>query len=340
MQNLSETDGYVAPDKVQYSSPLRSEEDSARSGVRLGGSSPTPSLADPIPQEGDGGVPEGETAKSQDVGEAPKEAVDETTTGSVGGTNPKDIDSPQPQASVDGINTEFGVDDSQFEDTSVLDDATNYEDAKAYLANGPVDESAWKMRETISLEDGTQYTSVFYEDKSVKSTQTSEFANSNPEIKGILDTIAHAEGTDKGDGYNETLAYGAFTGGDVNLTNMTVNEVRDLQRSMLKHPKNTWGSSAVGRYQIVGTTLKGLSRKMGLKGDEKFTPELQDRMAVELLKGRGYDKFKAGKISKENFMSGLANEWASLPKASGQTAYANQPRSGVSVSQLSAALGG
>ncbi len=32
----------------------------------------------------------------------------------------------------------------------------------------------------------------------------------------MLDLIGFTEGTDKGDGYNETLAYGAYTGGDVN----------------------------------------------------------------------------------------------------------------------------
>lgn len=33
----------------------------------------------------------------------------------------------------------------------------------------------------------------------------------------MLDLIGFTEGTDKGDGYNETLAYGAYTGGNVNL---------------------------------------------------------------------------------------------------------------------------
>jgi len=103
---------------------------------------------------------------------------------------------------------------------------------------------------------------------------------------GILSLIGAAEGTDKGRGYNETLAYGALTGGPVDLVNMTLREVRALQEQMLANPANKWNSSAVGRYQIVGKTLEGLIKKLDLSLDQKFTPELQDRLARELVKGR------------------------------------------------------
>ncbi|WP_152047189.1 phage tail tape measure protein [Aureimonas psammosilenae] len=118
--------------------------------------------------------------------------------------------------------------------------------------------------------------------------------------KGMLDLIGHTEGTDKGRGYNETLGYGKFTGGDVNLTAMTLKEVQALQRQMLAHPDNKFNSSAVGRYQIVGKTMKGLMGEMGLSGDELFSPALQDRMAQQLLRRRGSD------------LAGLRSEWTSL----------------------------
>lgn len=130
--------------------------------------------------------------------------------------------------------------------------------------------------------------------------------------KGLRDLIGLFEGTDKGRGYNETLGYGKFTGGDVNLTSMTLREVLDLQRKMLAQtralPKDdpNYNSSAVGRYQIVSTTLKGLVDKLGLSLEEVFTPELQDRLADQLIRGRGRD---AG---------GLRSEWAGLNKASDQ----------------------
>ena len=114
--------------------------------------------------------------------------------------------------------------------------------------------------------------------------------------KGVLDLIGYAEGTDKGRGYNETLGYGQFTGGAVNLINMTLREVLALQRQMLAHPDNGFNSSAVGRYQIVGTTLGGegltgeggLIRQLGLSLDDIFTPQLQDRLALELVRQTGF----------------------------------------------------
>jgi tape measure domain-containing protein len=125
-------------------------------------------------------------------------------------------------------------------------------------------------------------------------------AGSNP----MLDLIGRAEGTDRGRGYNETLAYGAFTGGNVNLTSMTLDDIDALQKRMLRHPDNNFNSSALGRYQIVRKTLLGLRKELGLSGDEKFTPELQDRLAKQLLKRRGRS------------ISGLRNEWQGLRRVS------------------------
>lgn len=59
----------------------------------------------------------------------------------------------------------------------------------------------------------------------------------------MLDLIGFAEGTDRKRGYNETLAYGAFTGGDVDIVSMTLQEVDALQTRMLKHPVNSFNSS-------------------------------------------------------------------------------------------------
>lgn len=127
---------------------------------------------------------------------------------------------------------------------------------------------------------------------------------------GMLSLIGAAEGTDKGRGYNETLAYGAFTGGPVDLVNMTLREVRALQRQMLANPANTWNSSAVGRYQIVGKTLEGLIAKLNLSLDQKFTPDLQDRLARELLAEAGRNPGK------------LRSTWEGLRRVDDASIYA------------------
>ena len=120
--------------------------------------------------------------------------------------------------------------------------------------------------------------------------------------RGMLDLIGYAEGTDKGRGYNETLSYGAYSGGDRNLVQMTLNEVLAMQKQMLAHPDNNFNSSAVGRYQIVSKTLKGLMGTMGLSGNELFDPAMQDRMAQQLLRQRG------------NNVGGLRSEWEGLKR--------------------------
>lgn len=73
-------------------------------------------------------------------------------------------------------------------------------------------------------------------------------------------------------------------------------------------------STAIGRYQIIRKTLKSLVATLHLNENvDKFTPELQDRLAVELLKYRGYQKWYLGKLGNVDFAHQLSCEWASLP---------------------------
>lgn len=128
---------------------------------------------------------------------------------------------------------------------------------------------------------------------------------------GILSLIGAAEGTDKGRGYNETLGYGAFTGGPVDLVNMTLREILSLQQKMLDNPANSYNSSAVGRYQITSETLKDFMGRMGLSPDMKFTPQLQDAIARAIIEATGTSA------------DALRGRWAGLGRVSdGQIATA------------------
>ena len=125
--------------------------------------------------------------------------------------------------------------------------------------------------------------------------------------KPLLDHIARSEGTANrpGGGYNTSLDYGRWTGGEKNLSGMTLDEIDRLQTGMLAHPENRarygngLGSSALGRYQIVRKTLRSLRRQLGLNGSELYDPAMQDRLAAELARQRGAN-------------STLGQEWASL----------------------------
>ena len=148
---------------------------------------------------------------------------------------------------------------------------------------------------------------------------------SNPGgAKPLLDAISKAEGTTDAkaqkhgyaSGYDVTLGYGKFGGkpGEGKpLSQMTVGEVKQLQKAMLNHPDNNLNSSAVGKYQVVGKTLRGLQPQMGFKDSDTFSPELQDKIGEQLLKGRGLEKFRKGQISAGQFQGNIANEWASIP---------------------------
>lgn len=129
--------------------------------------------------------------------------------------------------------------------------------------------------------------------------------------KPLLDHIARSEGTagGVGGGYNVSLANGKLLPGgqEMDLKNMTLDQIDALQGQMLKNPNNKWNSSALGRYQIVRKTLRGLRAKLGLKGDQKFDENLQDRLGAELIKQRGAS-------------GGLGDEWASLRGDKLQTA--------------------
>lgn len=177
-------------------------------------------------------------------------------------------------------------------------------------------------------------------------------------IEGLREQIARGEGTSDEkaikhgfkSGYDVTLEYGAYTPDHLKgkaLTEMTLGEVKELQRGMLNHPANGWNSSAVGKYQIVGKTLwggesgkvGGLQKAMGLSDDDKFTPELQDRMADHLLKGRGLDKFMSGRISASQFQNNLAEEWASVARSDTGRSHHGQG-TGTSTAQIQSALNG
>lgn len=131
----------------------------------------------------------------------------------------------------------------------------------------------------------------------------------NPEDKALLDFIASGE---SGGNYN-IMAGGAVK----DLTSMPIKDVIALQKSSGKNQK------AVGKFQIIPSTLEGLVKKLGLSGDEIFDEELQDRLGLALLNERGYQDFKSGKIDENTFMKNLSKEWRALPDPDTGKTYAD-----------------
>lgn len=79
------------------------------------------------------------------------------------------------------------------------------------------------------------------------------------------------------------------------LTSLTVGEIMALQYDNRTLSDQQWINQgrlhAVGRYQFIGPTLRGLVQRLGIDPKAKFTPELQDRLALSLLKSGGLSQW-------------------------------------------------
>jgi hypothetical protein len=101
---------------------------------------------------------------------------------------------------------------------------------------------------------------------------------------GLLDRIARAEGTAGRGDYNTVLGYGRYGLPNKPLTDMTLAEAFAFGRQVKsKHGR----SSALGRYQIVGNTMKLVMPKLGLKWSDKFSAANQDAMARVIYRMQG-----------------------------------------------------
>lgn len=125
-----------------------------------------------------------------------------------------------------------------------------------------------------------------------------------------------AEGTYK-TGYSTWLGYRKH--GPENLTNLTIDQVHDLQGTFLRR----FGapSAAVGRYQFV--PLKSHAKRFGANtATQKFTPDFQDKLALFLAENRGVDTKTS--IDSSDVLK-LGREWAALPGGGyGQDRYTVQ----------------
>ena len=139
----------------------------------------------------------------------------------------------------------------------------------------------------------------------------STYAGRDAATDQLVDFIAGGvptnRGGESGGNYNAVIG---DAGATEDLSQKTLAEIYALQDQLRAAGRP---SSAIGRYQIIKSTLSGLQDKLKLPDDTKFTPELQDRLAVELMVGRGYSSWWKGTMTDEDFAHGLSLEWASLP---------------------------
>ena len=124
----------------------------------------------------------------------------------------------------------------------------------------------------------------------------------------LLDLIA---GKESGGNYEAMYPSTTMPG----MTKMTITQVINK------------ASGAVGKYQQLPRFLAERARRAGLDPDKDlFSPANQDKIILEVnIKGnRQGDDWLAGKITDEQFMQGLSQEFASMPNAQGKFHYPGQ----------------
>ncbi len=137
---------------------------------------------------------------------------------------------------------------------------------------------------------------------------------SDIQTAGLAKLVRQAEA-----GGNYNAVYGRANS-KYDLGQLTLDQVLGLQQEARRRGVK---STAIGAYQFLYKTLRGLKAETGLKGTEKFTPELQDKLFMALLNRRGLQAFRAGRISKRQFALSLSQEWAGLPNPNtGRSFYA------------------
>jgi muramidase (phage lysozyme) len=126
----------------------------------------------------------------------------------------------------------------------------------------------------------------------------------------LLEVVAKVESNGN---YNAYFGNSANTA--IRFTEMTIAEVLAWQQEYVRQGSY---SSAVGRYQIINTTLAGLVKEHDIGLDERFDEAMQDRLAIKLMERRGSRAYFSNEISREQFAANLAQEWAALPKVVGE----------------------
>ncbi|PRZ48009.1 hypothetical protein [Tritonibacter scottomollicae] len=125
-------------------------------------------------------------------------------------------------------------------------------------------------------------------------------------LGGLLDLIGSVEAPK---GYDQV-----YGGSKINppqpITSMTVAEVLDWQDRSVAAGS---ASSAAGKYQVIRGTLRDEVRNGTVSMNDRFTPAVQDKIAVSRMNYRGLGSYQAGLIDETEFGQRLSMEWASLP---------------------------
>lgn len=231
---------------------------------------------------------------------------------------------------------------------------TGYTDVGVYdfrRVNGPVEVDQSRLDNAVMQDNANFY--------SGEGNAITPSGHKGP-FASLLNRIANSEGTatQANSGYDTEYAYGKFSpGSDKKISEMSLDELDAYQTGMLDMPGNDiagLGSSAVGRYQYIRTTMRDFRNRydpnspenltraaqgkkslydknfrkraddagLSFTGTETFSPEFQDKLAsFDIMERAGGRSFMAGESSPEQFQNDVAAIWASVPTTAGVSAH-------------------
>lgn len=165
-----------------------------------------------------------------------------------------------------------------------------------------------------SLFIGREGSSLFAEIEKIEPVKADAAVSgmSGTAVTVIRDIIQQAESSRAG---YDAVQHGARIKPSKLPTQMTVAEIYAWIDATPNQPH------AIGRYQFIPSTLRRVMRKIDASPEQRFSRDLQDRLADVLLAEAGYHEVKQGELSRRAFMNNLAKIWAGLPNDTGRSHY-------------------
>lgn len=197
---------------------------------------------------------------------------------------------------------------------------TNSSDMRTMIAKSleesvapKIDETIKDLREQLMLKEFEKKSGV--EGKDQPTGEGDILYGTTPgEYGPILDLIASVEAVG---------GYDVVNGGKIDgLSKMTISQARQAAL-------RSGGSGAMGRYQQMPQFVLSRARSVGLNPDtDLFNQENQDKLAILLIDGAGYKRWKSGEMSTEQFAHNLSATWRGLPEGPNNLTYQDQYASG------------
>lgn len=173
---------------------------------------------------------------------------------------------------------------------------------------------AGSTRGLASLFTGQQGTSLFAPHAAERQQDDvgAQLDKVETRVGSILQLIGQAEAGQHG--YN-AIQYRATRRPIKRPTEMTIGEIYEWIE------KTPGQQHAIGRYQLIPTTLRRLVTDLEINLDEVYAPSLQDQLANALLAEAGLLDFNLGNLERHQLMDNMAKIWAGLPTSTGQSHY-------------------